>query len=390
MSITVPTIGGSELQVDEHATGTAARQANTEVRPVFLAEGLIPPARGITPALPPPRGTLSDWLIKTLRGEPGTIGEAPEADDDPIRGEDAALSLYLCYELHYRGLAGVNEGWEWEPSLLALRSRLESRFIGAMVDEVGLGQAREGDIASQLWSLVHQSAQPGEEAPSTSGYLADFGTLDQFREYCVHRSAYQLKEADPHTWGIPRLAGAAKAALVEIQSDEYGQGREVDMHQSLFAVTMSELGLSAHYGAYLAHIPGVSLAAVNLVSLFGLHRRWRGALCGHLALYEMTSVEPMARCVAALRRLGIGPAARHFFEVHVVADMHHETVAARGLAGALVAAEPGLGGDVLFGARAAMALEVQAGAWMVDQWRAGRSSLLMPLSAHGRQQDPAG
>jgi Iron-containing redox enzyme len=55
--------------------------------------------------------------------------------------------------------------------------------------------------------------------------VADRGTLAQLREFAIHRSAYQLKEADPHTWAIPRLTGAVKAAMVEIQADEYGDGR---------------------------------------------------------------------------------------------------------------------------------------------------------------------
>ena len=42
------------------------------------------------------------------------------------------------------------------------------------------------------------------------------------REFAVHRSAYQLKEADPHTWVIPRLRGRGEGRLVEIQPDEYG------------------------------------------------------------------------------------------------------------------------------------------------------------------------
>lgn len=41
----------------------------------------------------------------------------------------------------------------------------------------------------------------------------------------MHRSAYQLKEADPHSFALPRVpAGRAKAAFVEIQADEYGGG----------------------------------------------------------------------------------------------------------------------------------------------------------------------
>ena len=34
---------------------------------------------------------------------------ALEHSDDPLGDEDLQLSLYLCYELHYRGLPGVAE-----------------------------------------------------------------------------------------------------------------------------------------------------------------------------------------------------------------------------------------------------------------------------------------
>ena len=54
----------------------------------------------------------------------------------------------------------------------------------------------------------------------------------------MQRSAYTLREADPHSWAIPRLEGRAKAALVEIQSDEYGGGRPQRVHAELFARAM--------------------------------------------------------------------------------------------------------------------------------------------------------
>ena len=60
------------------------------------------------------------------------------------------------------------------------------------------------------------------------------------------------------------------------------------------------------YGTYLDRLPGITLSTCNLVSLFGLHRRWRGALVGHLALFEMCSVGPMGRYQAALERFGLG------------------------------------------------------------------------------------
>src|SRR5205807_1346809 len=114
-----------------------------------------------------------------------------------------------------------------------------------------------------------------------SSHLGPRGTIEQLREFAIHRSLYQLKEADPHTWAIPRVTGRAKAALVGIQSDEYGGGRAPAMHAELFADTLRALDLDATYGAYLDLVPGATLTTVNLVSLFGLQRRWRGALIGH-------------------------------------------------------------------------------------------------------------
>jgi hypothetical protein len=163
---------------------------------------------------------------------------------------------------------------------------------------------------------------------------------------------------------------------VEIQADEYGGGVARDMHQNLFAVTLDELGLDPSYHAYLPVVPGWTLASTNAVTLFGLHRRWLGAAVGHLAIFEMTSVEPMGANAAALRKMGFGPDARHFFAVHVVADAHHQHLAADRLAKGLAEQHPELAQDILFGGASVMSLERLAAERMLEAWRGGRSSLL--------------
>ena len=85
----------------------------------------------------------------------------------------------------------------------------------------------------------------------------------------------------------------------------------------------------------------MTLATVNLMSWFGLHRRLRGAIVGHLALFEMTSSIPNRRYGAGLRRLGFGEEAMPFFDVHVVADAVHESIAAVDLAGGLARQDRG-------------------------------------------------
>ncbi len=43
---------------------------------------------------------------------------------------------------------------------------------------------------------------------------------------------------------------------------------------------MDELGLDSSYHAYLDVAPALTLATVNVMSLFGLHRRWRARRWG--------------------------------------------------------------------------------------------------------------
>jgi hypothetical protein len=194
----------------------------------------------------------------------------------------------------------------------------------------------------------------------------------------VHRSAYQLKEADPHSWAIPRLSGLPKAALVEIQADEYGGGDAERVHAQLFARSMAALGLDASYGAYLDVIPGFTLATVNLMSWMGLHRRLRGGIVGHLALFEMTSSIPNGRYGRGLRRLGLEEATP-FFDEHVEADAVHENIAAVDLAGGLARAEPELTAQIIWGARALAELEARWERRLLDCFEDGVSSLGAPI-----------
>jgi hypothetical protein len=331
------------------------------------------------PSMPAPRGDLSALLLDALTQDMHMLPRSdPPEPADPLGDEDLHLALYACYELHYRGLPGVDDAWEWEPSLLALRRSLEAAFESGLRE--ALGTAGEGPAPEEM-DLALQAVVEADDAPSVSTHLERSGTEGQLLEFVVHRSAYHLKEADPHTWAIPRLSGPPKAALVEVQADEYGGGRAHRVHAQLFADTMDALGLDSTYGAYLDHIPAVTLATVNLMSFLGLHRRLRGAIAGHLAFFEMTSSVPNRRYGNALRRLGFGETATDFFDEHVEADAVHENVAKVDLAGGLARQDPRLGADVLWGARAARELDGRWGRHLLGAWEAGDSSLRLPLAA---------
>lgn len=333
--------------------------------------------------LPSARGPITEFLLGELRLQPHGLAPFAAPDTaDPLSDEDLQLALYLCYELHYRGLAEVDERWEWEPSLLALRGELERRFEDALRQAVPFhcrGTTEEIDV------VLHALA--GLEKPSLALFVQRKATIEHVREFLVHRSAYQLKEADPHSWALPRLSGGPKAALIEIQADEYGGGREEWIHAELFARAMQALGLDPTYGAYLDVIPGVTLATVNLMSLFGLHRRLRGAIVGHLALFEMTSSIPNRRYGDGLRRLGLAGDATLFFDEHVEADAVHENIAAVDLAGGMVRQNPSLYESILWGARTLGYLDQRWTSHLMGSWSEGRGSLLRELEPQAARQD---
>ncbi|MEU1753940.1 iron-containing redox enzyme family protein [Micromonospora matsumotoense] len=358
----------------------------------------VPTDRRYGPAvLPPPRGPVSGAVLAALRRPPhdlpagladlladgvgewtGPVADRP-AGVDPLTDEDRQLTLFLCYELHYRGWVGVDEDWEWQPSLLALRAAAERPFEAALRRLTGpLPAALPTGVPAALAELV-----AGDDGPSLARTLQREATLAQFREFVTHRSIYHLREADPHSWGLPRLGGPAKAALVEIQMDEYGNGRCDRMHAELFRMTMGRLGLDTDYAAHLDRVPAITLATNNLISLFGLHRRLRGALLGHLAALEMTSSLPNRRYGNGLRRLGLDEVATRFYDEHVEADAVHEQIAAHDLCGGLVRAEPALVGDVLFGAAAALATDRLFAAHLLDSWAAGACSLRVGAEPDG-------
>lgn len=283
--------------------------------------------------------------------------------------------MWALYELHYQSFEDIEERWEWDPTLLAVRSKLEDVFERALhhgvLDEVAKQRSqvqansrpREGDLASRFFDLVN-----GFDGPELAKRIQQDASSEQIREFLVNRSIYRLKEADPQTWVIPRLTGAAKSALVELQFDEYGDGFAGRTHAELFAVTLDESGLDSTYGAYIDEIGASTLAVNNVMSLFGLHRRYRGAAMGHLAAFEATSSLPCRRYAAGLRRAGFSERAAAYFDEHIEADSVHEQLAVRAICANLIDEEPRLEADILFGALCCLVLDARQAADLIARW----------------------
>jgi hypothetical protein len=317
--------------------------------------------------LPLERGPISRHVINSLTRSHDVARPVAAGATQVIEDQDAQLALWTLYELHYRGFEGVADDREWDLGLLGLRRTLESRFESELRDAIApmLRALTSDDVSEQIVELVD-----ADDSPSTAAFLHREASRDQVIDFLRERSVQQLKESDPQSFVLPRIGGSAKVALAELQYDEYGGGRPERLHATLYADALRAAGLDNRYGAYIDEVSALSLASANVMSLFGLNRRLRGAAMGHLAAFEATSSVPSRRIAAGIERVGLPDAVAAYFHEHVEADAVHEQVALRDICGNLVAAEPELHDDVLVGAASCLYLAAQSGQELLERWSA--------------------
>jgi hypothetical protein len=309
--------------------------------------------------LPTPRGPLTEALVAGLRsGEPTFPAEAERAG-----GEDAALALWMLHQLHYRGFDGVPDDLEWDPQLLRLRGtlerELEARLRAGFTPPAGLR------FVDDFFDWLAE-----QDGLSIAAHVHRDATREQAMQLFRVRSLYHLMEADPTAWLVPRLGVRAKAALMELQYDEYGAGDPNRLHSHLFALGMAASGLDPSFGAYVDEAPLEVLEQGNAMSLLGLHRRLRGAALGHLAAFEATSSQPSRRMAQGLERLGFPAELVAYYDEHVEADAVHEQLAVRTIVGALLDEDPTLEEDVWFGAFVCLELEDRVARRLLGDWGA--------------------
>ena len=311
---------------------------------------------------PKPRGTFSDALFETMRIRSSSwddvLGVKPDHDDD------AQIALWTLYELHYRGFDDVDDDLEWQPELLQVRRDLEQSF------EASLRERYDAPDVTTPFAEAFFDYVASHDGRSVAAFVHRDADADQVRELLSLRTIYHLKESDPSAWLVPRLSVAPQAALMELQYDEYGAGDPNRLHAHLFARGLEACGLRSEYGAYIDDVPCEVLEQNNAMSIFGLHRRLRGAALGHLAAFEATSSLPSRRMVQGLDRLGFPAEMIGYYEEHVEADAVHEQLAVRVVCKSLLDAEPALSDDVFFGAFTCLDLEDRFAGVMLEAWAA--------------------
>ena len=133
--------------------------------------------------LPMSRGPMSEMVLRMLRGEePGPL---PDIGEDALGDDDVQLALWCLYELHYRGLIGVDPGLEWDPEVLRVRRILENAHLSALrdltLDRLDLVEPG-GSLPSQIGTLLAV-----DDGPSPAEYLRRGADVEQFLAFLRQR-----------------------------------------------------------------------------------------------------------------------------------------------------------------------------------------------------------
>ena len=224
-----------------------------------------------------------------------------EEVDDPLGDDDLQLALYLCFELHYRCFAGVDPAWEWRPDLLAVRAVLEEAFFDALEAEVGPGEPVDPDEVGDLLFRARSRRR---------GRLALAPARGRGRPRAVPR-VRRPPLALPAEGGRPAQLGDPAARRPGEDGAAGGAGRRVRRRPAASGCTRRSsprrCGRSASTTARTPtstasrRDPGDGQPDVGARACAASRR---GAIVGHLAMFEMTSAQPNRRYGNALRRLG--------------------------------------------------------------------------------------
>ena len=289
---------------------------------------------------------------------------------DALAGEEVPLALYCLYELHYRGFAGVSDDWEWDATCLELRRRLERASLRELRYEVflsyGIEKMHAADVLMELSTLTNDTAR------LRSALMTTDATDAQTQELTLLRSFLPTDSSAVPTGSVAHQRNQATAGERHTTSRPLIHPSWAPAGAELFGAVSEEHLLGSGKVENLELVPSATLSNLNVARMFILHRRWRAALAGHVT-QQILHAEAHTGDLASYESEG-GVTDRHrWAKVHVDAVAHVAVLDQ--LIGGVLADEPALSDDVVFGARAYAYLETTFVTRVLSAWVNGRSSL---------------
>ncbi len=315
-----------------------------------------------------PRGPLSLAVMTALTSPPGSLGPVrPSPDVDAVDDGDFHLALFLCLAAQRPGSS--YPGWEHDDDLRELRHRLQRTFVERIRDESRFASPIfAGDPAETVAALLDHSA-----ASPVVAHLSRFGSLDQLREYVVHRSVQRCADLAPETGVLTSMRDhlAREGARPHV-ARRGALGPSPDM---ALAEAVAVLNLDPSLGAYVGRVPGITIASANLSTILDRCDRTSVAAVGVDAVSNRFREESWRKLPLTFGRFGISPPLRPpRGDGRVKGTADHAASAA--LTRSMRSLDQAQRRSLLFGVIAALYLERRFSRHVLKAWTSDRPSLV--------------
>lgn len=243
---------------------------------------------------------------------------------------DGSLGSLIERDVFHRRMAAFNvrrfapglPGPDWAAEL-ALDAELaleEGRWLEAFRADVAARAAEaprdpEGFIA---WFEELDRTGPGQGDPLFV-WLAETATMEEMRWFLTQEVAGEAGFEDLTAVTQVKLPQQPKLELARNYWDEMGRGNPKGMHGPMLEALSVALGLTPSVETTVWE----SLALANTMAGLACNRRYAFHSVGALGVIEQTAPSRAKLVGDGLRRLGVAPGDRHYFDLHAILDIKH-------------------------------------------------------------------
>ena len=235
------------------------------------------------------------------------------------------------------------------------------------------------------WFQELERTGPGQGDPLFA-WLADEASLDEMRWFLTQEVAGEAGFDDLAALTQVKLSQQAKLEVARNYWDEMGRGNPKGMHGPMLEVIADRLGLQPT----LATTVPESLALANTMAGLACNRRYAYHSVGALGVIEQTAPSRAVQVGRGMKRLGIPPEDRHYFDLHAVLDIKHSEAWNAEAIYPLVAENPAVAPAIAEGAL----MRLEAGLACFERYRAELwgegASLAMPTAQESRSSGRRG
>jgi hypothetical protein len=185
------------------------------------------------------------------------------------------------------------------------------------------------------WFEALMETGPGQGDPLFP-WLAGKASLDELKWFLTQEAAGEAGFEDLLALTQVKMPEQAKVEFARNYWDEMGRGNPKGMHGPMLARMVAALNLSPTIEGTLPE----SLALANAMTAMAGNRCYAWHSVGALGVIELTAPGRSAATAAGMRRLGLSPEIRRYFDLHAVLDVKHSEAWNKEALRPLVAEDP--------------------------------------------------